>query len=40
MLWAIACVDKPNTAGIRAEFLQPHRDYLQSHGKPTPATMP
>lgn len=30
MLWAISCVDKPNTAPIRAEVLQPHRDYLQS----------
>lgn len=30
MLWAIFCVDKPNTAAIRAKVLQPHRDYLQS----------
>jgi uncharacterized protein YciI len=30
MLWAISCVDKPNTAAIRASVLQPHRDYLQS----------
>ena len=30
MLWAISCVDKPNTAETRARFLQPHRDYLQS----------
>ena len=30
MLWAISCVDKPNTAATRASNLQPHRDYLQS----------
>ena len=30
MLWAVTCVDKPNTAAIRATNLQPHRDYLQS----------
>jgi len=30
MLWAIACVDKPDTAAIRAEHLQTHRAYLQS----------
>ena len=30
MLWAISCVDKPNTAAIRDEFLKPHREYLQS----------
>lgn len=30
MLWAISCVDKPNTAAARAAALQPHRDYLQS----------
>jgi uncharacterized protein YciI len=30
MLWAISCVDKPNTADTRAANLQPHRDYLQS----------
>ncbi len=30
MLWAISCVDKPDTAAIRASVLQPHRDYLQS----------
>ena len=30
MLWAISCVDKPNTAAIREKVLQPHRDYLQS----------
>lgn len=30
MLWVISCVDKPNTAAIRASVLQPHRDYLQS----------
>ena len=30
MLWAISCVDKPNTASTRASVLQPHRDYLQS----------
>lgn len=30
MLWAIFCVDKPNTAAIRDRVLQPHRDYLQS----------
>jgi uncharacterized protein YciI len=30
MLWAISCTDKPNTAAIREEHLQPHRAYLQS----------
>ena len=30
MLWTISCVDKPDTAAIRASVLQPHRDYLQS----------
>ncbi len=30
MLWAIVCVDKPNTAAIRDSVLQPHRDYLGS----------
>lgn len=30
MLWAIICVDKPNTAAIREERLLPHRAYLQS----------
>lgn len=30
MLWAISCVDKPDTAATRASVLQPHRDYLQS----------
>lgn len=30
MLWAIVCVDKPNTAEIRSTVLQPHRDYLTS----------
>jgi uncharacterized protein len=30
MLWAISCVDQPNTAAIREKNLQPHRDYLKS----------
>jgi uncharacterized protein YciI len=30
MLWAISCIDKPNTAATRAGILQSHRDYLQS----------
>jgi uncharacterized protein YciI len=30
MLWAIVCVDKPNTAAIRESVLQPHRDHLAS----------
>jgi len=30
MLWAITCVDNPNTAATREKVLQPHRDYLQS----------
>ena len=33
MLWAITCVDKPNTAAIREKVLQPHRDYLGSQKK-------
>lgn len=30
MLWAISCVDNPNTAATRERVLQPHRDYLKS----------
>jgi len=30
MLWAVSCIDQPNTAEVRASVLQPHRDYLQS----------
>ena len=30
MLWAISCVDKPDTTAIRDSVLQPHRDYLGS----------
>jgi hypothetical protein len=30
MLWVISCTDKPDTAAIREQHLQPHRDYLQS----------
>ena len=30
MLWSIFCVDKPNTASVREQFLKPHREYLQS----------
>jgi uncharacterized protein YciI len=30
MLWAVSCIDKADTAEIRASVLQPHRDYLQS----------
>jgi uncharacterized protein len=30
MLWAISCVDNPDTAAIREKVLQPHRDYLAS----------
>jgi uncharacterized protein YciI len=33
MLWAISCVDNPDTAAIRENVLQPHRDYLQSQKK-------
>jgi uncharacterized protein YciI len=33
MLWAITCVDKPNTAAIREKVLQTHRDYLGSQKK-------
>jgi uncharacterized protein YciI len=33
MLWAITCVDKPDSAAIRDRVLQPHRDYLQSRKK-------
>jgi uncharacterized protein YciI len=33
MLWAISCVDKPNTAAIREKVVQPHRDYLGSQKK-------
>ncbi len=30
MLWAISCIDKPNTTAVRDAHLQPHRRYLQS----------
>jgi len=30
MLWAISCIDKPNTAAVRDTYLQPHRSYLPS----------
>lgn len=30
MLWAISCVDKPDTAAIRDSVLAPHREYLTS----------
>ena len=30
MLWAISCIDKPNTVAVRDTHLQPHRSYLQS----------
>ena len=33
MLWAISCVDKPNTAKVREEQLLPHREYLQGQKK-------
>ncbi len=30
MLWAISCVDNPNTAAIRNEKVEAHRAYLKS----------
>jgi uncharacterized protein YciI len=30
MLWAISCIDKPNSATVRDAFVQPHREYLSS----------
>jgi uncharacterized protein YciI len=33
MLWAITCVDQPDSAATRDKALQPHRDYLQSQKK-------
>ena len=33
MLWIVSCVDKPNTAAVREQHLQPHRAYLQSQKK-------
>jgi len=33
MLWAITCVDNPNSGAIRDKIVQPHRDYLQSQKK-------
>jgi len=33
MLWAISCVDKPNTAAIRDSVVKPHREYLGSQKK-------
>lgn len=33
MLWAITCIDNPNSAATRDKVVQPHRDYLQSHKK-------
>jgi uncharacterized protein YciI len=28
MLWAISCVDDPDTAALREQHMQPHRKYL------------
>jgi uncharacterized protein YciI len=28
MLWAISCVDKPDTAGLRDTYMRVHRAYL------------
>jgi uncharacterized protein YciI len=28
MLWAILCVDKADTAALRGQYMQSHRDYL------------
>jgi hypothetical protein len=28
MLWAIYCVDRPNTASLREQHMRPHRVYL------------
>jgi uncharacterized protein len=28
MLWAISCVDHPDTAALREQHMQPHRKYL------------
>jgi len=30
MLWAISCVDKPDTVSIRTERVEAHRAYLKS----------
>lgn len=30
MLWAITCIDNPDTAAIRDKHLLPHREYLKS----------
>lgn len=30
MLWAISCVDNPNTAALRERFMQPHRAYVDA----------
>lgn len=30
MLWAVYCIDKPNTAATRDQYLQVHRDYLDT----------
>ncbi|GAB7551219.1 YciI family protein [Novosphingobium sp. 11B] len=31
MLWTIYCVDKPNTAHIRAELMQKHRKFMERY---------
>ena len=31
MLFAIYCIDKPDTAAIREKHLKVHRDYLDTH---------
>ena len=31
MLWAIYCLDKPNTAAARSELLKVHRNYLDAN---------
>ena len=30
MLWAISCIDKPDTAAIREKHLEAHRAHLQN----------
>ena len=33
MLWVIYCEDKPDSAAIREQHIEPHREYLQSQKK-------
>jgi uncharacterized protein YciI len=33
MLWAVYCIDKPNTLALRAQHLASHREYLTKNAR-------